>query len=64
MWRISAAAQWWWSRRPGTRTGRPRCTCPAHRLAGREADTAIFGHGDPVVHGATTAPHEAAAATM
>lgn len=45
-------------------TDRSRAVESLHRLAELEADTAVFGHGDPVVHGAATALRGAAAATM
>ncbi|WP_344400404.1 MBL fold metallo-hydrolase [Streptomyces longisporus] len=45
-------------------TDRARAVQSLHRLAELKADTAVFGHGDPIVHGAATALQEAAAATV
>lgn len=44
-------------------TDRARAVASLHRLAALEADTVVFGHGDPVVHGAAAALRAAAAAT-
>ncbi|RXS87567.1 MBL fold metallo-hydrolase [Streptomyces sp. TM32] len=43
-------------------TDRPRAIESLHRMAKLEADTAVFGHGDPLVHGAAAALQEAATA--
>ncbi|MCF6523142.1 MBL fold metallo-hydrolase [Streptomyces sp. JJ36] len=43
-------------------TDRARAVASLHRLAGLEVETAVFGHGDPVVRGAAAALREAAAA--
>lgn len=44
-------------------TDRTRAVESLHRLAALDARTAVFGHGDPVVHGAAAALRAAAAAT-
>ncbi|MEU3553270.1 MBL fold metallo-hydrolase [Streptomyces fragilis] len=43
-------------------TDRARAVGSLRRLAGLEAETAVFGHGDPVPHGAAAALRAAAAA--
>lgn len=45
-------------------TDRARAVQSLHRLADSQVDTAVFGHGDPIVHGAATALREAAAAAV
>ncbi|MFB7775198.1 MBL fold metallo-hydrolase [Streptomyces bauhiniae] len=44
-------------------TDRARAVASLHRLAALDADTVVFGHGDPVVHGGAAALRAAAAAT-
>ncbi|MFD6028254.1 MBL fold metallo-hydrolase [Streptomyces griseoluteus] len=44
-------------------TDRARAVESLHRLAALDAETAVFGHGEPVVHGAAAALRAAAAAT-
>ncbi|MFJ6904720.1 MBL fold metallo-hydrolase [Streptomyces griseoluteus] len=44
-------------------TDRARAVESLHRLAALDADTAVFGHGEPVVQGAAAALRAAAAAT-
>ncbi|MEW1862473.1 MBL fold metallo-hydrolase [Streptomyces sp. NPDC088194] len=43
-------------------TDRARAVASLHRLAGLDAATAVFGHGDPIAHGAAAALRAAAAA--
>jgi glyoxylase-like metal-dependent hydrolase (beta-lactamase superfamily II) len=43
-------------------TDRVRAVASLHRLAGLEVETAVFGHGDPVVRGAAGALRAAASA--
>ncbi|WP_369355121.1 MBL fold metallo-hydrolase [Streptomyces sp. cg2] len=43
-------------------TDRARAVKSLHRLAQLEVDTAVFGHGDPISHGATAALQTAATA--
>ncbi|WP_329342925.1 MBL fold metallo-hydrolase [Streptomyces sp. NBC_00663] len=43
-------------------TDRVRAVASLRRLAELDVDTAVFGHGDPIVHGAATALRGAAAA--
>jgi glyoxylase-like metal-dependent hydrolase (beta-lactamase superfamily II) len=43
-------------------TDRTRAVASLHRLAELEAETAVFGHGDPIARGAAAALREAAAA--
>lgn len=45
-------------------TDRTRAIESLHRMAKLEVDTAVFGHGDPIAHGAAAALQEAATATM
>ncbi|MER7766787.1 MBL fold metallo-hydrolase [Kitasatospora sp. NPDC096140] len=45
-------------------TDRTRAVESLHRLAELEAETALFGHGDPITHSARAALREAAAATV
>ena len=42
-------------------TDRPRAVAALRRLADLDVDTALFGHGDPIVGGATTALRNAVA---
>lgn len=44
-------------------TDRGRAVASLHRLAELDVDTAVFGHGDPLVHGAGAALRQAAGAT-
>ncbi|MFK0160481.1 MBL fold metallo-hydrolase [Streptomyces sp. NPDC090493] len=44
-------------------TDRPRAVESLHRLAGLDVETVLFGHGDPITHGAAAALQGAAAAT-
>lgn len=44
-------------------TDRARAVESLHRLAKLDADTAVFGHGDPIPHAAAAALREASAAT-
>lgn len=45
-------------------TDRSRAVESLHRLAQLEVETVLFGHGDPIVHGAAAALQGAAAATV
>ncbi len=45
-------------------TDRGRAVKSLHRLAELEVETALFGHGDPIIHGAAAALRQAAASTM
>ncbi|WP_377266870.1 MBL fold metallo-hydrolase [Peterkaempfera sp. SMS 1(5)a] len=45
-------------------TDRARAIASLRRLAELKAETALFGHGEPILHGAATALREAADATM
>ncbi|MEE1782374.1 MBL fold metallo-hydrolase [Streptomyces sp. SP17BM10] len=45
-------------------TDRARAVRSLRKLAELEVETAVFGHGEPIVHGATTALRRAAAATV
>ncbi|MET7487135.1 MBL fold metallo-hydrolase [Streptomyces sp. NPDC005538] len=44
-------------------TDRTRAVASLHRLAELAAETAVFGHGEPILNGATAALREAAAGT-
>ncbi|BFV56416.1 hypothetical protein KCMC57_up15200 [Kitasatospora sp. CMC57] len=45
-------------------TDRARAVESLHRLAELDVDTALFGHGEPIVHGAAIALRRAAAAAV
>ncbi|MEW1912133.1 hypothetical protein AB0442_27445 [Kitasatospora sp. NPDC085895] len=45
-------------------TDRTRAVASLHRLAELDVDTALFGHGDPLAHGAAAALRRATEATM